>query len=265
MPFAKTPSANLHYTVRGSGSNTLLFIQGLGAHASEWGEPFLQPLSERYRVVCMDNRGIGESQTDVLGFSLLDMAEDACAVLDAVGAQRAYLAGTSMGGMISQLLAAEHPERVERLALMSTTFGGREALPPTPEAGNALLPAPGVSPRDLHERTLRALTAPGFADAHPQLIAELANLRGRVPTRGRIFKAQFAALASSDRSKIVQTLQMPTLVLHGDEDALIPIENGRQLAARIPGAEFALLTGCGHFPHFEQPQQNADVLLAFLG
>lgn len=237
---------------------------GLGCHASEWGDAFLDPLCEKYRVVTMDNRGIGESQSSVETWSMHDMAVDAWAVLDAVGVASAHVLGTSMGGMVAQLLASETPERVQKLVLMATTFGGREAIPPAPEAAAVLLPVPGITVAELQRRCLRVLTAPGFADANPELIERLAQLRQRVPTRGRVFKAQFGSIVNSDRSQSVRGLRAPTLVVHGQDDPLIPVENGKLLAARIPAQRCVLFDDCGHFPHFEKPAESVAVVLDFL-
>jgi 3-oxoadipate enol-lactonase len=264
MPFASSASAKLSYNVRGQGPDTVLLIMGLGGHASEWGEPFLEPLSAKYRVVTMDNRGIGESHSDLETWTMHDMALDACAVLDAVGAASAHVIGTSMGGMISQQLACDMPDRVQKLVLMATTFGGREALPPAPEAAAVLLPVPGFSIAELQRRTLRVLTAPGFATAHPELIEQLAQLRERMPTRGRVFKAQFGCIVASDRSQSVRGLRAPTLVVHGQDDPLIPVENGKLLAERIPAQRFVLLDDCGHFPHVEKPIESVTAVLEFL-
>jgi pimeloyl-ACP methyl ester carboxylesterase len=264
MPFANSDSATIHYSVTGSGSETLLLIMGLGGHASEWGEPFLSAFSAKYRVVCMDNRGVGASTTQVEAWTMQDMARDVCAVLDALGEQRVHLAGTSMGGMVAQTLAVEQPERVKRLVLMSTSFGGRESTPPAPEAAAVLVPVKNVPTTELQRRALMTLSAPGFGAAHPALITELSELRARVPTRGRVFKAQFGAIVAHDCSQSLRTLQMPALVVHGQDDPLIPVTNGKQLAARIPGARFVLLDPCGHFPHIERPAETSAAILEFL-
>jgi 3-oxoadipate enol-lactonase len=238
---------------------------GMGGHASEWGEPFLRPLADRYRVVTMDNRGIGESQTNVRTWTMQDMANDARAVLDALGVATAHVAGTSMGGMISQQLAIDSPERVSRLVLMATSCGGKDSTPPKPIASEAMLPPPGLSSSQRQRRAMIALTAPGFGERHPALLDHYAELRGRVPTRGEIFGAQFMALRSSDRSELVRTLRQPTLILHGQDDALVPVENGLMLAQRIPGSQLILFEHCGHYPHIELPDEFSSAMLSFLG
>jgi pimeloyl-ACP methyl ester carboxylesterase len=263
MPFATSNSAKIHYSVKGEAPRTVLLIMGLGGHASEWGEAFVDALALHYRVVTMDNRGIAQSQTRVETWTLEDMARDALAVLDDLGCQRVLLGGTSMGGMIAQLVAADSPERVEKLALMSTSFGGRESLPPTAAATALFTPMPGLSRGQLQRKSLEVLTGPGFAESHSELLDQFADQRQQARTRARVFQAQFAAILASDRSERVRDLKMPTLVLHGTSDQLVPVENGKLLAERIPGAKLVLFEGVGHFPHLEKPNETAAELHAF--
>lgn len=264
MPYASADGAKLHYEVSGEGSDTLLLIMGLGGHASEWGEAFLAPLRQRFRVVCMDNRGIGRSETEHASWSMRDMANDACAVLDAVGAVKAHVLGISMGGMITQTLGLEHPERVRRLILMSTSFGGAESVGPEPAAIALFALGPLVPLAEQRRQTLRTITAPGFAEQNPELVERLVQDRVATPTKGRVFKAQLEAILQSDRSQRVTQLHAPTLVIHGTHDSLIPVDNGKLLVARIPGAELLLLPHCGHMPHVEQPVQLTQGILRFL-
>src|SRR5206468_11448829 len=115
-------------------------IMGLGGRAADWASIFPAALATRYRVVRFDNRGIGGSSPAAGGYTLRDMAADAVAVLDAVGAERAHVVGYSMGGMISQLIPTEHAARVDRLVLMSTHSGGKELEPPTASAQRLFSP-----------------------------------------------------------------------------------------------------------------------------
>jgi 3-oxoadipate enol-lactonase len=266
MPFANSNRAKIHYSVKGEPSRpTLLLLMGLGGHATEWGNPFVDALAAHYRVVTMDNRGIGESTSEVAEWSLEDMAQDALSVIDALHCREVLLGGTSMGGMIAQLVASIAPERITKLALMATTFGGRESVPPTAEANSLFTPLPGTTPGQMQRRTLELLTGPGFAAAHAALIDEFAALRERKSTRAKVFQAQFMAIMKSDRSERVRALGMPTLVVHGLDDQLVPVENGRMLAQRIPNAQLVLFEACGHFPHLEVPDACAAALHDFFG
>jgi pimeloyl-ACP methyl ester carboxylesterase len=265
MPFANAAGATIHYAAEGGGRDTLLLVMGLGGHASEWGGAFATDLASDRRVVRMDNRGIAQSQTSVTSWTMLDMAADVIAVVDALGLPSVHLAGTSMGGMVAQLVAAQYPTRVSRLVLMATTFGGRESIPPEPKAAAVLAPPPGMPIGEQRRQGLRALTSDAFADDHSDLIELLVAQRERNPTSGPTFKAQFEAILSSDRSQVVNAIRCPTLVIHGEEDPLVPVRNGHLLAERIAGAKLALLEGCGHLPHLERPEQTAKLIREFLG
>jgi 3-oxoadipate enol-lactonase len=264
MPFANASGATIHYAAEGGGRDTLVLVMGLAGHASEWGGPFVSDLASDRRVVRMDNRGIAQSQTTAQTWTMQDMAADVIAVIDALGLANVHLAGTSMGGMIAQLVAAEYPARVSRLVLLSTTYGGRESIPPQPKAAAVLMPPAGMSVAEQRRQGLRALTTDAFAEDHAELIELLVAQRERNPTSGPTFKAQFDAILMSDRSDLVSRIRCPTLVIHGEEDPLVPVENGRMLADRIAGAKFELLEGCGHLPHLERPEQTAKLIREFL-
>jgi pimeloyl-ACP methyl ester carboxylesterase len=264
MPFATSSGATIHYAAEGGGGDTLLLVMGLGGHASEWGSAFVADLASDHRVVRMDNRGIAQSQSKTQTWTMEDMANDVVAVIDALGAASVHLVGTSMGGMIAQLVAAQYPSRVSRLVLMATTYGGRESVPPEPRAVAVLGPTPGLSVAEQRRRGLRALTSDAFAEDHADLIEMLVAQRERNPTPGPTFKAQFDAIMLSDRSEVVSRIRCPTLVIHGDLDPLVPIHNGHMLADRIQGSRFVLLEGCGHLPHLERPEETAKAIREFL-
>ena len=265
---ARSGDVELAYSVEGAGPETVLLIMGLGGRAADWGTPFPAALAGHYRVVRFDNRGVGASPRCATGYTLADLARDATAVLDAVGAPRAHVVGISMGGMIAQLMALEHPARVDHLVLLATHFGGREIEPMHPDARRLFDPAAfnavGRDPAAMMRATLEVITAPGFPARAPELLAELVENARRAPTHPAAFLAQFQALLASDRSARVGEITAPTLVVHGTEDKLITPENGRRLAARIPGAQLVMLEGCGHMPMSEQPAELAAAVLAFL-
>jgi pimeloyl-ACP methyl ester carboxylesterase len=264
MPFANASGATIHYTVEGAGDSTLLLLAGLGSHVSDWSAVFLGECTRDYKVVLVENRGIELSQTNAKSWSLRDMADDALAVLDALGVERAHVLGISMGGMIAQLLAAENAQRVGKLILMSTSFGGSEIVPSTPAALKALGPQPGMSFGEQRRSAIKALISNEFVVQHPEFLDEFAARRELHPTTWPVFQAQLEALLLSDRSQLVRSIRMPTLVIHGTHDPLIPFENGRMLSQRIAGARLLTLERCGHLPHLEQPLATASGVREFL-
>lgn len=266
--FARSGDVQIAYTVEGEGDETVLLVIGLGGRASDWGRAFPARLAERYRVVRVDNRGVGASPKAPGGYTLSDLATDATRVLDAVGAERAHIVGLSMGGMISQLLALEHPDRVDHLVLLSTHVGGPTVEPPHPDAMRLFDPGEflrlGRDAGAMMRATLDVITAPGFPARSPSIVDEMvANARNH-PTPPSAFMAQLQAIIGSDRSERLRDISKPTLVVHGAEDKLIPPSNGRRLAELIPGARLQMLEKVGHMPMIEIPDDLARIVTDFL-
>jgi pimeloyl-ACP methyl ester carboxylesterase len=197
------------------------------------------------------------------------LARDTTAVLDAVSVERAHYCGVSMGGMISQLAAIEHPSRVDKLVLLSTHFGGHGLEPPTPDAMRLFDPMEflnrGRDPVAMMRFTMSIITAPGFVERSAAALEALLEGVQMQPTAPQAFLAQVQAIIGSDRSESVRNIKAPTLVIHGTEDALIPVGNGKALASRIPGAKLVLYDDCGHMPMWETPERLSRDVLAFLG
>src|SRR5262245_51178692 len=179
---AQNGDISIHYTLRGDGPETVLLVMGLGGRAADWGERFPQALARRYRVVTFDNRGTGSSSQPSAPFTLQDMTSDTVAVLDAVSTDKAHVVGLSMGGMIAQLLALHHEERVRRIALVSTHFGGTDLVMASLDVLAVLTPPRGASVEEVMRRAMQVITAPGFAEKNPEVIEELVRLAVAQPT-----------------------------------------------------------------------------------
>ena len=235
----------------------MLLVNGLGSqcinYADEWCEMFA---ARGLYVIRFDNRDVGLSTsfagapTDATGaaYRLSDMALDALAVLDACGVERAHVMGLSMGGMIVQTLAIEHPERLLSMTSAMSTTGEPEYMRSSPEA-YALLTGPPATDRESYIANqiagLRVWGSPAFADE-----ARWRELAGRAFDRaftpdgaGRQF---FAVGASGSRADGLRTVTVPTLVIHGSADTLIDPIGGRRTAELVPGARFELIDGMGH-------------------
>ena len=250
----------------------LLMINGLGVQLSHWPEPFVTALAEAgLRAIIFDNRDIGLStkfeaagvpslkamlMRTAMGlrpdapYGLDDMAADAVGLLDALGIERAHVLGLSMGGMIAQIVAARWPARTRSLiSIMSTS--GRPDLPQArPEAREALTSQPASEAREdliAHGVAIwRAIGSPGFPVDEAFLRDHVArNVDRSYYPDG--FVRQFAAiLASKGRVELLKTVAVPTLVIHGRDDPLIPVECGEDTAALVPGAELMVIDGMGH-------------------
>lgn len=273
--FVTTPHITLATDTQGAPSaEPLLLITGLGLQMTRWTPPFCAALADRgYRVIRFDNRDSGRSthfadhtvpgllelmamlragQIPALPYTLREMVQDTLDLLDALEIERAHLVGQSMGGMIAQLLAAQHPERVISLtSIMSST--GNPALPPPSPDVLAMMTRHMPDPTT-HEDTYltykvalaRCLSGDGCpfdAEAHRALALEELK-RGYVPGSGR---RQFAAMAvMGDIRATLGTIRTPTLVMHGTHDPLLPIACGHDVAASMPKATLMALDGMGH-------------------
>jgi pimeloyl-ACP methyl ester carboxylesterase len=238
-------------------------IPGLGAARRVYA-PVIPLLAGRMRVVIFDPRGVGESEPTPGPYSMAQLAGDAAAVLDAAGVDTAAVWGASMGGMVAQHLALLHPDRVSRLVLACTSCGGPHAVPPSREAAAAVQGRGARTPGEAYRLACTVLYAPGWQAAHQDFIdAEVAE-RERHPVRGGVFVAQQAAIRGHDTFDALSRITAPALVLHGTADAVVPVENGRILAARIPGARLHTLDGRGHLFFHEAPEETAAMLERFV-
>jgi pimeloyl-ACP methyl ester carboxylesterase len=205
-----------------------------------------------FTAVTFDNRECGATGPCPDGFTLTDCAGDIVETVDRLGLDRFFLAGISMGGMIAQEVMAMAPHRIDAAALLATSPGQSIGVPP-PDL--AILMAP--SPQVLWAR----LTGPGFAEAHPDVIEEEGRLSLQAATPAEGVMRQLQAIMQFDPGAKVDGLDIPTVVIHGDHDPLVPYENGVRLAKKL-GCELVTLEGAGHALEFERPTDVADLLVA---
>jgi pimeloyl-ACP methyl ester carboxylesterase len=270
MPYAHNGSLDIYYETFGDPSDpALLMINGLGSqcisYRSEWCEKFV---ARGFFAIRFDNRDVGlstkfEEATPDMGavmealregndpdvaYRLADMATDALAVLDDLGIDRAHVMGLSMGGMIVQQLAINHPERLLSMTSIMSTTGDPDVGQSTPEAF-AILTGPPATDRASaiarHLEGIRTFGSPGHydADRHAQQAGEAFD---RCFYPAGVARQMIGVMASGSRSEGLRTVTVPTLVMHGDADTLIDISGGRRTAECIPGARFEVMEGMGH-------------------
>jgi 3-oxoadipate enol-lactonase len=210
-------------------------------------------------VLLFDNRGMGRSSVPRGPYSIAQMARDARAVLDAAGVDSAHVLGASMGGMVAQELALRYSQRVRSLILACTTSRGLFGKWPEFRHG----PRKWAG-RTLYEReqSLRTLL---YADITPlERIEEDLRVRCACAWCYKGFLNQFAGILMWSSYRRLPRITAPTLVVHGDRDRLVPPENGRIVASRIPGAQFHLIRDAGHILITDQPEECVEVISAFL-
>jgi 3-oxoadipate enol-lactonase len=259
MPFVLNRGAKLYWEEHGSGPPVLL-IMGLSFTHEMWYR-VLPHIQRECRAIVFDNRGTGRSDVPRGPYLMRQMAGDACAVLDAAGVREAHVIGASMGGMIAQEMALRHPDRVLSLVLACTSYSGLFAKWPDLRCVPYGLPWSKGS-REERERRLRRLI---YASETPrERIEEDLRVRCgcRWSTRG--FLNQFAGILLWNSYARLQGIRVPTLVIHGEQDKLVPPWNGRVLGRRIPGARYCEVPQAGHILMTDQPEYCREAIAGFL-
>ncbi len=259
MPTVNIAGTELYYERRGAGQ-PLLLIQGLGGNSLHWGEGFLGGLEDGFELVLYDHRGAGRSGPLEGEHTIADLAADAVGLLDALEIETAHVVGISMGGMVAQELVLQAPERVRTLTLGCTFPGGREATMTDMTVVGML--AEAVLSGD-QERTMRVgyevmiAAEYGEQEGAYELYSELA---AQYPAPTPVLMAQLSAIMGHDTSQRLGEIETPTLVIHGTEDRLMDVSNGKLIARLIPGARLELLEGSGHMFFWEQPERSARLV-----
>ena len=285
MPQVTANGITIHYEEAGNPADpAMLLIMGFGAQLTLWPDELVEALAaEGFRVIRYDNRDVGLSQKfdgvkapgpvklTVLSkigmkpkvpYTLADMAEDGVGLLDALGIEQAHIVGASMGGMIAQHLTASYPKRCLSFTQVFSTTGNPKLPAARKEALEALVKRPASTDEaalvDHGIMLARTIGSPAYP-------AEEERLRERVEaTVRRSYYPEgpsrhlSAIIADGDRSKMVRGITVPTLVLHGEADPLVPCEGGRDTAACIPGARIRTIPGWGH----DLPLELMDELAA---
>jgi pimeloyl-ACP methyl ester carboxylesterase len=256
MPRASANGIEIEYETFGpEDAPPVLLINGLGSQMTRWPVPFCEMLVARgYHVVRFDNRDVGLSTWFQSGdrYTLSDMAADAMGLLDHLKIDKAHIVGVSMGGMIAQTVAIEHPQRTLSLTSIMSATGAPGTLDSTPEAAAVLTqPAPDPTVDEAafvaHGiKNARVIGSPAYPWPEEALRERvLSDMRRAFNPKG-VQRQRGAINASGDRTEKLRGLNVPTVVLHGEEDPLVPKAGGLATAAAIPGAELRLIPGMGH-------------------
>lgn len=265
----------------------LLLIMGLAAQMIAWDDEFCDRLAARgYRVVRFDNRDIGlstrldragvpdvpaafaaamQGQPIAAPYLLRDMADDAVGLMDALGIEAAHVVGASMGGAIGQTLAIHHPTRLRTLTSIMATSGARGLPPPTPEALAILLkptPTDQAGYFESYVRTWNVLRAGHFPLDEARDLTRAGQNFARGLNPAGVARQLVAILASGSRKEALATVRLPTLVIHGDADPLVPLACGVDTAESIPGAKLLIVKGMGHALPISMWPQIIDAIAA---
>jgi 3-oxoadipate enol-lactonase len=259
MPHVKVGDHELHYLRAGEGP-PLLLIQGMSGTHLSWGEPFRSSLEREFEVIAFDNRGIGLSARVTDQFTVAEMAADTEGLMEALGLESAHVVGISMGGMIAQELALANPERLRTLTLGCTYCGGE---------GSELMPRENVKKlgtgmasgdRDQALRVSWEINLSPTFRADESRFAAFHQMATEVPAARETIELQIRAIFGHDTSGRLGEIRTPTLIVHGTEDGVLPVGNGRQIASLMPEARLEILEGVGHMFWWEQPERSAELI-----
>jgi pimeloyl-ACP methyl ester carboxylesterase len=265
MPKIKANDIELYYEIHGAGK-PLVLISGLGYPLWQWHRmvPFL---AEYFQVITFDNRGVGQSDKPAGPYTAQMLAADTAGLLDALGIERAVIMGHSMGGFIAQAMALDFPSKVEKLILCSTNFGGPHHIPVTAEAMKVLSDMSSDA-LTRFKNGLAVSSAPGWAEKNPEMIAEWIKWRVANPIEPAPYQAQMAIglglipEAAAFETKLPR-LSVPTLILFGEHDKVVPPANASLLAEKIAGSKIVIFPDAGHFFPIEIAEAASRVVIEF--
>jgi len=259
MPEVEVATGRLHYVRRGDGE-PLLLIMGMSGNHLSWGEPFLAELQRDLDLIVYDHRGTGRSERLEGAITIPEMADDAAGLLDALGLPSAHVLGISMGGMVAQELALRHPQRVRTLSLGCTYAGGPGSSLTDGAVLERLVEAMRSGDRRQAIRASFEVNVSGAYAAQPDHFDRFAENALTLPTAVAVIMAQMQAIARHDTSARLGEIAVPTLVIHGTEDQMVPFPNAALIAGAIPGSRLEVMDGVGHLFFWERPSESAALV-----
>ena len=262
MPIAEIENLNIYYEIIGQGE-PLVMIRGVGSNVDHWYEQ-VPVLSQKYQLLVFDNRGIARSSDPGGPFFTRDMAADTAALMEAAGIKRAHVLGYSMGGMVAQEMALNYPEKVNGLILVATDCGITLRIKAQPEVARLFSDMVSLGTPEAKLAAAGCLFAKQTFKTKTEVIQSYNEVSMRFPASQEILGKQWAAITQHDACSRLQNISSPTLILTGSEDVLIPPENAKVMAQRIPDAQMIAIDDGGHLFLIEQSEQFNEAVIDFL-
>lgn len=264
MPKIKINDVNIYYEIHGEGF-PIVMIMGLSANIDWWDPLLINKMSDKYRTIIFDNRGAGRSDKPKTEYSIKLFADDTAGLMDALEIQKAYILGVSMGGMIAQEFAVDYPERVEKLILCATNCGLSKSVQPSPEVMSILTRSTEeLTAEEVARDTIQLLYTQEFIDNNTEIIEQTIKQILKAPIPAHAYKRQIEAILKFDVCRKIKKINIPTLILHGKKDILVPPQNAEILANRIPGAKLMYLEDSGHGIFTPEFDKFTQIVLEFL-
>ncbi len=261
MPHIDVNGIRMYYEIHGQG-DPLFLIMGLRRNAEWWYRqtPFL---SEHFKVIAFDNRGAGRSDKQKMDYSIRLFADDTAALMEALKIKKANVLGISMGGYIAQELAINYPDKVRRLILGCTSCGGKRAVLMSQEIKKKFEAVEGLTPEEILNNNMDIYFSDEFIQEHPEKIEEFMEISFRHPQPPEFFDRQFAACLKHDTADRLHIISVPTLIMAGDDDPLVPSENSQILKDLMPAAELFFFPGLRHCFFIEAATAFNEKAVAF--
>ena len=261
MPHIDVNGIRMYYEIHGQG-DPLFLIMGLRRNAEWWYRqtPFL---SEHFKVIAFDNRGAGRSDKPKMDYSIRLFADDTAALMEALKIKKANVLGISMGGYIAQELAINYPDKVRRLILGCTSCGGKRAVLMSQEIKKKFEAVEGLTPEEILNNNMDIYFSDEFIQEHPEKIEEFMEISFRHPQPPEFFDRQFAACLKHDTADRLHIISVPTLIMAGDDDPLVPSENSQILKDLMPAAELFFFPGLRHCFFIEAATAFNEKAVAF--
>jgi len=252
---------DIYYDVHGQG-DPLVLIMGLRRNV-EWWYRQIPALAEHFQVIAFDNRGAGRSDKPVMEYSIRLFADDTAGLMDALELPCAHILGFSMGGYIAQELALNYPDKVKNLILACTGCGGDRVVLMSPERLEKFTANAGLKPEEILRKDMEIYFSDQYVKQHPEKIEEFIEISLRHYQPADAFERQFDACLRHDTVARLNRLAVPTLIMTGDDDPLVPPENSHILKELIPAAELFVFPGGRHCMIIEKADQFNQKAIEF--
>ena len=265
MPTTQVGSHTVYYDEYGAG-HPLILVSGLGSTRLGWWKQ-IKPFAKKFRVINLDNRDAGDSALGTGPYTIADMADDVASVIKSLHLGRTHIVGISMGGMITQELAIRYPELMDKVVLVATTAGGPTSVNAKPEIAALLMRNGGEDIETRVRRTYTAIAGEGYMAKHPEDLDQIVKNSIAKPMSLESYQRQLGACMAHWSKGVADRLSQitaPTLIIHGDDDPLIPYPNGKYLAEHIKGARLIMFPGVGHISMIEAPERFNHEVIEFL-
>ena len=262
MSKVKVNGIEIYYEVHGEG-DPLVLIMGLRRN-TEWWYRQISALSKYFTTIAFDNRGAGRSDKPKMDYSIRLFGDDTAGLMESLGIKSAHVLGVSMGGYIAQELAIDYPGKVRSLVLGCTSCGGARAVLMSQERIEKFTANKGLTPEEILRKDMDIYFSDRFVQKNPDKIEEFVEISLRYYQPPDAFFRQFAACLNHDTVDRVGGISVPTLIMTGDDDPLVPPENSRLLKELIPSADLRFFPECRHCFFIEEAETFNEKSIDFL-